>query len=162
MNKEVVQERVDAKQVLEDLIAERNKVRAEELAKSQDSRNEWLAGIRKQLAESKEVMREMIGRMTDKEVMELADVCLDELENREYSVLRLCVNPEKVGSPVMLDVVGNVVHFATSLVYMGVKKEAFAECLKAVVVALEQKKDEFEALINQDMGDADAEEVADE
>ena len=136
MNKEVVQESVDAKQMLEDF----NEVRAEELAKSQDSRNEWLAELRKQLAESKEIMREMIGRMNDEEVMELADMCLDELEIREYSVLRLCVNQERVGSAYMLDVVGNVAHIASSLIYLGVKKELFAKCLKAVVAALEQKK----------------------
>ena len=151
MSKEVVQESVDVKQMLEDF----NEVRAEELAKSLDSHNEWLAGIRKQLAESRDIMREMIGRMTDEEVVGLAELCMDELENREYSVLRLCVNAERVGSDYMLDVVGNVAHIASALTYLGVKKELFAKCLKAVVEGLEQKKDEFEEIINKCMEAAD-------
>lgn len=131
---------------------------AEQMLSEHAAQNEWFAGIRKQLAESREVMREMIGRMRDEEVMDLADMCHDELENREYSVLRLCVNAEKVDSPYILDVVGNVEHIASSLIYLGVKKELFAKCLKAVVAAIEQKKDELEAIINKEMGDAEEEE----
>lgn len=123
---------------------------AEQMLSEHAAQNEWLAGIRKQLAESKEIMREMIGRMTDEEVMDLAGMCLDELENREYSVLRLCVNTEKEGSPFMLDVVGNVVHFATSLIYLGVKKEVFAKCLKAAVEGLEVKGGELAELVGDD------------
>lgn len=55
---------------------------AEQMLSEHAAQNEWFAGIRKQLAESREVMREMIGRMRDEEVMDLADMCLDELENR--------------------------------------------------------------------------------
>lgn len=150
MNKEVVQERVDAKQVLEDLIAERNKVRAEELAKSQDSRNEWLAGIRKQLAESKEVMREMIGRMTDEEVMDLAGMCLDEMDKREYSVLRICVNLRKGSSFYMLDVTGYSREIASALMYLGAKSEPFEKCVLVVAKGLQDRKEEFVAVIEED------------
>lgn len=154
MDKVGVQESVDVKQMFEDF----DVVRAEDFAKSQDIRNEWLAGIRKQLAESKDIIREVMGWMRDEEVVELADMCLDELENRGYSVLRLCVNTEKVDSPYMLDVVGDVAIIASSLTYLGVKKELFAKCLESVVAGLEQKKDEFEAIINKNMGDAEEEE----
>lgn len=133
-------------------------VSAEQLSQEQVGYREWFAEIRKQLAESNEITREMIGRMLDEEVMELANMCLDELENREYSVLRLCVNLEKVGSPYMLDVVGDAAQIAPSLTFLGVNKELFASILKEVVAGLEQKKkDEFEAIFNKDMGDAEEE-----
>lgn len=127
---------------------------AEQMLSEQASQNEWLAELRKQLAENKDLAREMIGKMTDEEVVELADMCLDEMENREYSVLRLCVNKEKEDLPYMIGVVGHLETIASSLIYLGVKREQFAKCLKVAVLALEQKKDELEDIVN-DMGDAE-------
>lgn len=123
---------------------------AEQMQSEHAAQNEWFAGIRKQLAESKDIMREMIGRMTDEEVLELAELCLDEMELREYSVLRLCVNTEKVDSPYMLDVVGSVGHIASSLMYLSVKKELFAKCVLAVAKGLQDRKEELAAMIEED------------
>lgn len=114
------------------------------------AQREWIAGIRKMLDESKEIVREMIGRMSDEEVVELAELCLDEMELREYSVLRLCVNKEKVDSPYVLGIAGSMGNIASSLVYLGVKSEQFVKCLKVVVEWLETKKEEFAELIGND------------
>lgn len=123
---------------------------AEQMLSEQAARNEWFAELRKQLAESNEITRKMIGRMLDEEVMELASMCLDELENREYSVLRLCVNLEKAGSPYMLDVVGDVGCIASSLLYLSVKKEPFEKYVLAVAKGLQDRKEEFVAAIEED------------
>lgn len=119
------------------------------------AQNEWLAGIRKQLAESKEIMREMIGRMTDEEVMDLAGMCLDELESREYSVLRLCVNTKKEGSSFMLDITGYLQEIASMLMYLSVKSEPFEKCVLAVAKGLQDRKEEFVAVIEEDEEAAD-------
>lgn len=130
---------------------------AEQMLSEHASQNEWFAGIRKQLAESKDIMREMIGRMTDEEVLGLAELCLDEMEHRDYCVLRLCVDAEKEDSPYMCNVAGYVATIVTSLVYLGVKSEQFAMCLKVAVEGLEAKRAELEEIVNKDMGDAEEE-----
>lgn len=123
---------------------------AEQMLSEHAAQSERFAKIRKMLAESKEIMREMIGRMNDEDVLELVELCLDEMELRDYSVLRLCVNTEKVDSPYMLDVVGNVGHIASSLMYLSVKNELFAKCVLAVARDYEARREEFEALIEED------------
>ncbi len=123
---------------------------AEQMLSEQAARNEWLAELCKQLAKSEETAREMIGKMADEEVIKLADMCLDEMEKRDYSVLRMCVNTEKVDSPYMLDVVGNVVCIVSSLMYLSVKKELFAKCVLAVAKGLQDRKEEFVAAIEEE------------
>lgn len=123
-------------------------VSAEQLA--QDANKESLAEICKQLAERDKIAREMIGRMNDEEVVKLADMCLDELENREYSVLRVCVNVEKEDSPYVLDVAGNVGQIASSLTYLCARREGFAKCVLAVAKALQENKEEILAAIEED------------
>ena len=123
---------------------------AEQMLSEHAAQNEWLAGIRKQLAESKEIMREMIGRMTDEEVMDLAGMCLDELENREYSVLRLCVNLRKGSSFHMFDVTGHPQEIASMLMYLGAKSEPFEKCVLADAKNLQDRKEEFVAVIEED------------
>lgn len=124
-------------------------VSAEQLSQEQDANKESLAGILNLYAESRAVMREKIGRMTDDEVVELADMCLDELENREYSVLRVCMNVEKEDSPYTLDVVGNVGQIASSLTYLCAKSEGFAKCVLAVAKTLQEQKEEIVAAIEE-------------
>lgn len=123
-------------------------VSAEQLA--QDANKESLAEICKQLAERDKIAREMIGRMNDEEVVKLSEMCLDELENREYSVLRVCVNTEKEDSPYVLDVAGNVGQIASSLTYLCAKSEGFAKCVLAVAKALQEQKEEIVAAIEED------------
>ena len=123
---------------------------AEQLAQEQVGYREWFAEIRKQLAECNEITREMIGRMLDEEVMVLADMCLDELENREYSVLRACVNISKGDSAYTLAVCGRSGDIASMLMYLCVKKEKFAECVLAVAKALQEHKEEIVAAIEED------------
>lgn len=125
-------------------------VNAEQMAQEQDANKERLARILNLYAESRAVMREKIGRMTDDEVVELADMCLDELENREYSVLRVCVNVGKEDSPYTLDIVGNVGQIASSLTYLCAKSEGFAKCVLAVAKALQEQKEEIVAAIEED------------
>lgn len=129
---------------------------AEQMLSEHTAQNEWLAKLRKQLAKSVETAREMIGKMADEEVIKLADMCLDEMEKREYSVLRLCVkNAEKVDWPYMLGVVGKVGRIASSLMYLSVKNELFAKCVLDVAKGLQDRKEEFAALIEEDEEAAD-------
>lgn len=118
-------------------------VSAEQLAQEQDANKEWFAGIRKQLAESKDIMREMIGRMTDEEVMELAELCLDEMECRNYSILVVCVNMDKQGAPYFNEVAGNVLHLASSLMMLCIKRAAFAKGVLTVAREYEGRREEF-------------------
>ena len=120
-------------------------VNAEQMLSECTAQNEWFAGIRKQLAESNEITHEVIGRMCDEEVMVLAEICLDELENREYSVLRACVNLSKTDSAYMLDVCGRVGDIASMLTYLCAKREAFEKCVLAVAKALQENKEEIVA-----------------
>lgn len=125
-------------------------VSAEQLSQEQDADKEGLAGICKQLAESRDIKREMIGRMTDEEVMELAELCLDELENREYSVLRACVNLSKGGSAYILGVCGRAADIISMLMYLCLKEEIFAKSVQAVAKGLQERKEEFVATIEED------------
>ena len=128
-------------------------VSAEQLAQEQDTNKEWFAVIRKQLAESRDIMREMIGRMTDEEVMELAELCLDEMEYREYSVLVVCVNQDKQGSPFINEVAGNVLQLASSLMLLCINRAVFAKGVLTVAREYEARREEFVGLI----GDAEEE-----
>lgn len=123
---------------------------AEQMLSEQAARNEWLAELRKQLAKSEEAAREMIGKMADEEVIKLADMCLDEMEKREYSVLRMCVNLRKGSSFYMLDITGYSQEIASMLMYLSVKKELFAKCVLAVAEGLQDRKEEFVAAIEED------------
>lgn len=123
---------------------------AEQMLSEHAAQNEWFAGIRKQLVESKEIMREMIGRMNDEEVLELAELCLDEMELRGYSMLIACVNMEKVGSPCINEVVGSVLQIASSLMLLCIKREAFAKGLLAVAKEYEARREEFAELVGDD------------
>lgn len=123
---------------------------AEQMLSEHASQNEWFAEIRKQLAESKEIAREMIGKMTDKEVLELAELCLDEMEHRDYSMLIVCINQDKQGSPFILEVVGSVSHIASSLMMLCIKREAFAKGLLTVAREYEARREEFAELIGDD------------
>ena len=128
---------------------------AEQMLSEHTAQNEWLAGIHKQLAESKEIMREMIGRMTDEEVMDLSGMCFDEMEKREYSVLRICVNLRKGSSFYMLDVTGYSREIASALMSLSAKSEPFEKCVLAVAKGLQNRKEEFVAVIEEDEEAAD-------
>ena len=128
---------------------------AEQMLSEHAAQNEWLAGIRKQLAESEETAREMIGKMADEEVIKLADMCLDEMEKREYSVLRICANLRKGSSFYMLDVTGYSREIASALMYLGAKSELFEKCVLAVAKGLQDRKEEFVAVIEEDEETAD-------
>ncbi|MBR5003634.1 MAG: hypothetical protein IKY13_09040 [Bacteroidaceae bacterium] len=123
---------------------------AEQMLSEQAARNEWLAELRKQLAESEENAREMICKMDDEEVIKLADMCLDEMELRDYSVLRMCVNLRNGSLFYMLDVTGYSREIASMLMYLSVKKELFAKCVLAVAKGLQDRKEEFVAAIEED------------
>lgn len=127
----------------------------EQMLSEHTAQNEWLAGMLKLYAESRAVMREKIGRMNDEEVMELADKCLDELENRGYSVLRACVDTTKEDSSHMLDVCGRAGDIASMLTYLCAKNEGFAKCVLAVAKTLQEHKEEIVAVIEEDEEGAD-------
>jgi hypothetical protein len=120
---------------------------AEQMLSEHASQNEWFAGIRKQLAERKDIMREMIGRMNDEEVMELAELCFDEMEHRDYSMLIVCINQDKQGSPFIIDVAGSVLQIASSLMSMCIKREAFAKGLLTVAREYEARREELAELV---------------
>lgn len=123
---------------------------AEQMLSEQASQNEWFAEIRKQLAESKDIMREMIGRMTDKEVLELAELCLDEMEHRDYGLLCVCVNVDKQGSPYLLEVAGRVSLIISSLMLLCIKRETFAKGILTVAREYEARREDFAELIGDD------------
>lgn len=131
---------------------------AEQMLSEHTAQNEWLAKLRKQLAESEETALEMIGKMADEEVIKLADMCLDEMEKREYSVLRMCVNLRKGSSFYMLDVTGYSQEIASMLMYLSAKSEPFEKCVLAVAKGLQDRKEEFVAVIEEDEEAAEEEE----
>ena len=112
--------------------------------------NERFARIRKMLAESKEIVREMIGRMSDEEVLELAELCLDEMGKRDYSMLIVCLNQDKQGSPYITEVIGSVLQIASSLMLLCIKREAFAKGVLTVAREYEARREEFAAMIEED------------
>lgn len=134
---------------MKEITWESPEVSAEQLAQEQDANKEWLAVIRKQLAESRDIMREMIGRMTDEEVMELAELCLDEMENREYSVLRVCYNSFKEDSDYLLGVCGRTGDIASMLMYLCLNDEIFAKSVQAIAKELQERKEEFIAALEE-------------
>lgn len=116
---------------------------AEQMLSEHTAQNKWIAELRKQLAERREVMREMIGRMNDEEVLELADMCLDELEHRDYSMLVVCANVDKEGSPFINKVVGCLLPIVSSLMSLCFKRKEFAKGLLVVAREYEARREEF-------------------
>ena len=116
---------------------------AEQMLSEHTAQNKWIAELRKQLAERREVMREMIGRMNDEEVLELADMCLDELEHRDYSMLVVCANVDKEGSPFINKVVGRLLTIVSSLMSLCFKRKEFAKGLLVVAREYEARREEF-------------------
>ena len=98
---------------------------AEQMLSEHTAQNKWIAELRKQLAETEETAREMIGKMADEDAIKLADMCLDEMEKREYSVLRICVNLRKGSTFYILDVTGYSQEIASMLMYLGAESEPF-------------------------------------
>lgn len=123
---------------------------AEQMLSEHAAQNEWFAEIRKQLAESKEIAREMISRMRDEEVMELAELCLDEMEHRDYNMLIVCVNQDKQGSPFINEVVGNVLQIASSLMILCIKREVFDKSILIVAREYVARREEFAELVGDD------------